>query len=247
MVVQWEQKINFTSALLLHSCITLLLKEMFNVVSFLIRLSNRRRDRHGVRSSFVLDGYTSVLSHDENGELSELYYTNTGLVLLAIALALAVAMNLFLSDLVLSIIVCVTFGITWIVSMLATRWRPVLPFLSLRRAGRFVWADTPFVNFFSLIYVATALHNSSDLHLRDYVILRSIAIAELVFMKVHIAATGVAGQQAMLRALVASEKTIMHAEVGIKNHIPSCTMEFITNVIGAIRHSHRTTQRKMWR
>ncbi|KAK7414246.1 hypothetical protein QQZ08_012549, partial [Neonectria magnoliae] len=181
-------------------CITLLLKEISNIVSFLVRFSGRKRDRHGVRSSLVLDGYTSVLSHDENGELSELYYTNTGFVLLAIALALAVAMNLFLSDLVLSII------------QSAARWRPVLPFLALRRAGRFVWADTPFVNFFSLIYVATALHNSSDLRLRDYVILRGIAIAELVFMKIHIAATGVTGQQAMLRALVASEKTIVHAK-----------------------------------
>ncbi|KAH7137144.1 hypothetical protein B0J13DRAFT_624934 [Dactylonectria estremocensis] len=212
MAVPWQQQINFTSALLLHSCITLLLKEISNVARFLIRLSNRKRSRHGAECSFTLDGYTSVLSHDENGELSELYYTNTGLVLLAVALALAVVLNLLLSDTALNSIVCATFGITWVVSMLASRWRPVLPFLALRRAGRFVWSDTPFVNFFSLIYVATALDNSSNLRLRDYVILRGIAIAELVFMKVYIASTGVTGQQTMLRALMASEKILMRAK-----------------------------------
>ncbi|KAF7544070.1 hypothetical protein G7Z17_g10239 [Cylindrodendrum hubeiense] len=209
MAVHWDQQINFTSALLLHSCITLLLKELSNVVRFLIRFSGRRRDGHRVRSSFTLDGYTSVLSDDENGELSELYYTNTGLALLGVALALAVVLNLLMSDTVLNIIVCVTFGITWVVSMLSSKWRPVLPFLALRRAGRFVWSDTPFVNFFSLIYVATALGNSSNLRLMDYVILRGIAIAELVFMKTQIAASGVAGQQAMLRALMGSKKTLM--------------------------------------
>ncbi|KAH7133505.1 hypothetical protein EDB81DRAFT_103182 [Dactylonectria macrodidyma] len=132
--------------------------------------------------------------------------------LLAVALALAVVLNLLLSDMVLNSIVCATFGITWIVSMLASRWRPVLPFLALRREGRFVWSDTPFVNFFSLIYVATALSGSSNLRLRDYVILRGIAIAELVFMKVHIAATGVAGQQTMLRSLMASEKILVRSQ-----------------------------------
>lgn len=71
----------------------------------------------------------------------------------------------------------------------------------------------PFVNFFSLIYVATALGNPSNLRLKDYVILRGIAIVELVFMKIHIAATGVAGQQAMLRTLMASEKALMRAQV----------------------------------
>lgn len=103
--MHWEQPINFTSTLLLRSCITLLPKEISNVIRFIVRLSNRRRDRHGVRTSIIPDGYTSVLPHDENGKLSGLYYTNTGL-------ALAVVLNLFMKAPALNIIVCVTIGIT---------------------------------------------------------------------------------------------------------------------------------------
>jgi hypothetical protein len=58
-----------------------------------------------------------------------------------------------------------------------------LPILSLRRAGRFIWSDTPFVNFFSLIYIATVLRGQSTLRLQDYITFRSIAVLELVFYK----------------------------------------------------------------
>ena len=209
MTVHWEQQINFASALLLHSCLTLLLKEASNVCCFFFRLARRT----GHHNSFTLDGYTSVLSNDSDGALSELYFTNTGFLLLAVSLALSVVMNLFLSDLSLNLIVAATFGLTWVVSLASSKWRLVLPILALRRAGRFVWSDTPFVNFFSLIYIATALHGNSTLHLRDYVIFRGIAIAELVFMKAFLAASGVPEQQTMVRALVKSEMVVMRAKV----------------------------------
>jgi hypothetical protein len=81
-----------------------------------------------------------------------------------------------------------------------------MPIMALRRAGRFIWSDTPFVNFFTLIYVAVVLKGSSDkIVLRDYVVFRSIAILELVFMKARIAAASVDIQQTMLERLLDSE------------------------------------------
>ncbi|KAG9185288.1 hypothetical protein G6011_07832 [Alternaria panax] len=78
--------------------------------------------------------------------------------------------------------------------------------MALRRAGRFIWSDTPFVNFFTLIYVAVVLKGSSaKIVLRDYVVFRTIAILELAFMKAKIAAASVDVQQTMLERLLNSE------------------------------------------
>lgn len=211
--LNWEQEINFASALLLHSCTTVLIKEFCNLVVFFHRLSLRRRDLYGVSSSFVLDGFTSILSGDPDGALSELYFTNTGIGLLAVSLASSIAMNLLLSPLVLNITVTSTFAVTWIASLLVLRWRPVMPILALRRAGRFVWSDTPIVNFFSLTYIATVRSGDSTLQLKDYMIFRSIAIVELVFMKTLLAASSMEEQQTMVHNLTASEKVFIRARV----------------------------------
>jgi hypothetical protein len=80
--------------LLLHSCITVFLKEISNGVVILYRLAFRHKDKAGIQTSVVLDGYTSVFSRDQEGELAELYFTNTGFILLIISLACAIAMNL---------------------------------------------------------------------------------------------------------------------------------------------------------
>jgi hypothetical protein len=76
--VPWTQEINFGSALLLHSCITVFLKEINNGFVVLFRLAFRHRDKAGIQTSVVLDGYTSVFSRDHEGELAELYFTNLG-------------------------------------------------------------------------------------------------------------------------------------------------------------------------
>lgn len=153
----------------------------------------------------MLDAYTSIFSHDLNGELAELYFTNTGFILLAVSLASSVAMNLLLSKLFLNTIVAVTFGVAFLASLVNGNKDVALPIMALRRAGRFIWSDTPFVNFFSLIYIATVLHGQSTLRLQDYVTFRSIAVLELVFMKAKLAASSPEEQMKLLRDLVASE------------------------------------------
>jgi hypothetical protein len=111
-----------------------------------------------ITASVVLDAYTSTFSHDVDGDLSELYFTNTGFALLAVSLASSVAMNILLSSNLLNAIVATTFGITFLASLAVGKRETVLPVLALRRAGRFIWSDTPFVNFFSLIYIIPVRH-----------------------------------------------------------------------------------------
>jgi hypothetical protein len=189
--VPWTQEINFASALLLHSCITVLLKESSNSVAVLYHLTLRGKSKAEVGKSIVLDSYTSIFSRDHDGELAELYFTNTGFILLLVSLASAIVMNLTLPIRALNVLIAATFGITFIASVLVACWRKsiVMPIMALRRAGRFIWSDTPSVNFFSLIYIAVVLKGSSKLALRDYVIFRSIAIIELIFMKARLAAS----------------------------------------------------------
>jgi hypothetical protein len=83
--------------------------------------------------------------------------------------------------------------------------------MALRRAGRFIWSDTPFVSFFSVIYIATVLHGQSTLRLRDYVTFRSIAVLELIFMKAKLAASNAEKQMELVRQLVASEWIVVNA------------------------------------
>jgi hypothetical protein len=210
--VPWTQEINFGSALLLHSCITVFLKEISNGFAVLYHLAFRHRDKAGIKTSVVLDGYTSVFSQDHEGALAELYFTNTGFILLIVSLACAIAMNLLLPATALNILIATTFGLTFVASALvACREKSlVMPIMALRRAGRFIWSDTPLVNFFTLIYVAVVLKGSSSkLALRDYVVFRSIAILELVFMKAKIAAASVDVQQTMLVQLLNSEYVLI--------------------------------------
>lgn len=164
-----------------------------------------------IRTSIVLDAYTSVFSHDLDGELAELYFTNTGFILLAISLASSVAMNMLLSSPLLNAIVAATFGVTFLASLVNGDKEFTLPIMALRRAGRFIWSDTPFVNFFSLIYIATVLHGQSTLRLQDYITFRSIAVLELVFMKAKLAASSPEKQMELMRQLVASEWVAMNA------------------------------------
>jgi hypothetical protein len=154
--ILWRQEINFGSALLLHSCITVFSKEISNGFAILYHLAIRHRDKAGVRTSVVLDGYTSVFSKDHDGELAELYFINTEFILLVVSLACATVMNLLLPATVLNALIAATFGLEFTASALvACRERSlVMPFMALRRADRFIWSDTPFVNFFTLIYVA---------------------------------------------------------------------------------------------
>jgi hypothetical protein len=218
--VPWDHEVNFGSALLLHTCITVFVKETSNAFAILCRLSAFQHHENGNGESVVLDGYTSVFSQDHNGELAELYFTNTGFILMLVSLAAAIAMNLLLPSTALNVIVATTFGLTFIASALvACREKTLLmPIVALRRAGRFIWSDTPLVNFFTLIYVAVALKgDSSDLTLRDYVIFRSIAILELVFMKAKLAASTPDVQQTMLTRLLRSEY-IMIKKVRPQNH-----------------------------
>ncbi|KAJ4311599.1 hypothetical protein N0V94_007863 [Neodidymelliopsis sp. IMI 364377] len=211
--IPWKQEINFASALLLHSCITVFLKETSNSLAILYHVFQRSKSKTGNHTSVVLDGYTSVFSRDRDGELAELYFTNTGFLLLLVSLASAITMNLHLPIGALNTLIGVTFGLTFIASMLvACKGRNVImPIMALRRAGRFIWSDTPFVNFFSLIYIAVVLKGSSKLALRDYVVFRSIAILELVFMKARLAAADVEMQQTMLRRLVDSEYVLVQS------------------------------------
>ena len=221
--IPWSSDINFASALLLHSCITILLKETLNFLEITRRLLTRLKNTlrkcpqpdmtSATRTSAVLDAYTSIFSADIDGELSELYFTNTGMALLALSLASSVAMNLLLSSLALNMIVAGTFAFAWIASLAVehAQYRYTLPFMALRRAGRFIWSDTPFVNFFSLLYIATVLKGQSTLRLQDYVTFRSIAVLELVFMKAKIASADVETQISLMRKLVETERVIVHA------------------------------------
>ncbi|KFY10978.1 hypothetical protein V491_07387 [Pseudogymnoascus sp. VKM F-3775] len=214
--IPWTTQINFASALLLHSCITVILKEFFNILEVLERLLlrfwnshiPRRSDSHfrdHIRTSIVLDAYTSILSHDVEGELAELYFTNTGLVLLAVSLASSVAMNILVSDKILNAFVAATFGFAFFASLVNGEKEIILPILALRRAARFIWSDTPFVNLFSLIYISTVLHGQSTLRLQDYITFRSIAVLELAFMKAKLAASSPEMQVRLMRQLIQSE------------------------------------------
>lgn len=167
------------------------------------RFGDRCKDQ--IRTSIVLDAYTSIFSLDQEGELAELYFTNTGLVLLAVSLASSVAMNLLLSSKLLNALVAATFGVAFLASLVNGEREIVLPILALRRAGRFIWSDTPFVNFFSLIYIATVLRGQSTLRLQDYITFRSIAVLELVFMKAKLAASSPEKQVRLLRQLIETE------------------------------------------
>lgn len=216
--IPWANQINFASALLLHSCTTVLLKETLNLLEVTKRLLTRqgkiRRKSQlpfATNTSAILDAYTSVFSRDVDGELAELYFTNTGLALLAVSLASSVAMNLLLSSLALNIIVAGTFGLTFAASLTVGHAKYTLPFMALRRAGRFIWSDTPFVNFFTLIYIATVLRGQSTLRLQDYVTFRSIAVFELIFMKAKLASANVEAQILLMRRLIATERVIIHA------------------------------------
>jgi hypothetical protein len=219
--IPWDTRINFASALLLHSCITVLLKESFNTLEITWRLVlrwwcvQRRKKRDNtkdqIRTSIVLDAYTSIFSHDLDGDLAELYFTNTGFLLLAVSLASSVAMNLLLSGVLLNTVVASTFGVAFLASLINGEKEFTLPIMALRRAGRFIWSDTPFVNFFSVIYIATVLHGQSTLRLRDYVTFRSIAVLELIFMKAKLAASSPEKQMELMRQLVASEWIVMNA------------------------------------
>jgi hypothetical protein len=215
--VAWEKQINFASALLLHSCLTVLVKELCNSVVLFYRISLGLIDRNLQKppknssraSSAVLDAYTSIFSNDADGELAELYYTNTGAVLLSATLASSVAMNLYLDDRVLNGIIVGTFCFCFVASLAVGKKRITILVVALRRAGRFIWADTPFVNFFTLIYIATALRGSPTIRVKDYVAFRSIAVLELLFMKAKLAASSPDEQRVMMERLVLSELMVM--------------------------------------
>ena len=220
--VPWDTQINFSSALLLHSCVTVLVKECLNTLAVLRRLAMRTiyshkkgeiTEKQKIQTSAILDAYTSILSKDDEGEQSELYFTNTGFVLLASTLAASIAMNLLLEDMVLDVLIAATFGIAWLASMVVVERKVLSPILALRRAARFIWSDTPFVNVFSLIYVALVLHGRARLRLRDYATLRGIAVAELVFMKGRLASSSVEQQLRLLRRLLESELVIISASL----------------------------------
>jgi len=218
--VPWSTDINFSSALLLHSCTTILLKESLNILEILRRLIKRhlclllwprRPARFWIETSAVLDAYTSVLSRDDEGELAELYFTNTGFILLLVSLASSLAMNLLLPPLALNLLVAVTFVLTFTASLFVCRSKYTLPIAALRRAGRFIWSDTPFVNFFTLLYIATALRGQATLRLQDYIAFRSIAVLELLFMKAKLAASDPSTQVTLMKRLIGSERTLISA------------------------------------
>ena len=125
----------------LHSCTTILLKETLNCLEILRRLliwvRNGRKGHQAIgvisalKTSAVLDAYTSILSNDSEVELSDLYFTNTSIVLLAVSLTSSVAMNLMLSDLALDMIIAGTFGLTFVASLACGRAKYTLPFMAL--------------------------------------------------------------------------------------------------------------------
>jgi hypothetical protein len=221
-LIAWEKQINFASALLLHSCLTVLVKELCNAAVLFHRAISLRLINQHIRttprnisreSSAVLDAYTSVFSKDTDGELAELYYTNTGAILLSATLASSVAMNLYLHDRVLNGIIVGTFCFCFVASLIVGKKRITILIVALRRAGRFIWADTPFVNFFTLIYIATALRGSPTIRVKDYVAFRGIAVLELLFMKAKLAARSPDEQQAMMERLIQSELLVTKSVV----------------------------------
>ncbi|KAL2823872.1 hypothetical protein BDW59DRAFT_148127 [Aspergillus cavernicola] len=227
--IPWEANINFSSALLLHSCLTIILKELFNMITIIHRLYFVLGARHAkastlqqIRGTVILDSYTSIFSLDEDGAQAELYFTNTGLFLLMFSLSASVAMNLLLQDVVLNMIVVGTFGSCFLASLFVGKGRITLPIMALRRAGRFIWSDTPFVNFFTLIYIATVLRGQSILRLQDYVTFRSVAVLELVFMKAKLAASSPEDQEKMMRDLIKSEWKFIstHTQEISVSHLP---------------------------
>lgn len=212
--IPWKQNINFPSALLLHSCITVILKESFNALTILYRLICLRNTKGPstitrIRGTAVLDAFTSIFSLDADGSQAEMYFTNTGALLLSASLAGSVAMNLLLPNLVLNTIVAGTFGLCFLASVLVGKNHFTLPVMALRRAGRFIWSDTPFVNFFTLIYIATVLRGQSILRLQDYVTFRSVAILELIFMKAKLAASSPEEQIRLMQQVVSSEWRVL--------------------------------------
>ncbi|KAK6432807.1 hypothetical protein LTR95_011024 [Oleoguttula sp. CCFEE 5521] len=214
-IVPCKQQINFASALLLHSRITVLTRELLNLVTIAWRLATRqlRHNENSIASSIVFDAYTSILSKDADGEQSELYFTNTGFLPLASTLAASVSMNLLLSSLTLNLLVASTFVTCFFASLASCHKTPMLPILALRRAGRFIWSDIPFVIFFSVIYIATVLHGQATLRLQDYITFRAIAVLELVFMKAQLASAQPDEQITLLRRLLASEWVIVSSNV----------------------------------
>ncbi|KAK1634003.1 hypothetical protein BDP81DRAFT_268566, partial [Colletotrichum phormii] len=73
-MITWDEDINFASALLLHSCLTVIL----NILTIVIKLApfrRKARPRTPNTRSVLLDGYTSILSNDNDGDLAELYFT----------------------------------------------------------------------------------------------------------------------------------------------------------------------------
>lgn len=216
--VNWQQEINFASALLLHSCLTVLAKEACNaiVLFYCVSRSSRgqtekRTARESIQTSATLDAYTSIFSNDADGELAELYFTNTGALLLCATLASSVVMNLYLSDGVLNGLILGTFCFCFFASLVVGKGRFTIIIVALRRAGRFIWADTPFVNFFALIYIATVLRGSATLRVKDYVAFRSIAVFELLFMKGKLAASSPEQQQDLMRRLIDTEIVVLKA------------------------------------
>lgn len=237
--IPWSTDINFASALLLHSCLTILLKEFMNALELARRIrlraistyskprSQLSQSSHQLRTSAVLDAYTSVCSLDQDGEQAELYFTNTGAILLAVSLASSVAMNLLLPNLVLDMIVAGTFGLCFVASLVVGKGHFTLPIAALRRAGRFVWSDTPFVNFFSLIYIATVLRGRSVLRLQDYITFRIIAVCELTFMKAKLAASNLETQEDLMRRLCSSEWVVLS---GVSVATDASTRPSLTNM-----------------
>lgn len=238
-IVPWKQQINFASALLLHSCLTVLTKEALNLITITWRillrfLQTRRRTARNftISTSIVLDAYTSILSHDADGDQSELYFTNTGAFLLAATLAASVSMNLLLSALTLNVVVASTFVICFFASVASSHKTSMLPILALRRAGRFIWSDTPFVNFFSVIYIATVLQGQATLRLQDYITFRAIAVLELVFMKARLASADAGEQLELLKRLLASEWVIASSVSVADLLIPSPSNMLMLAVLG---------------
>lgn len=264
MQIPWDSDINFASALLLHSCLTILTKESLNIFEITRRLILRtilkltahphkrkqqaktNRPSHSAPTSIVLDVYTSIFSIDAEGEQAELYYTNTGMILLASSLAASVAMNLLLEDLILNTIVASTYGLCFVSSMLVGKKRLTLPIMALRRAGRFIWSDTPLVNFFTLIYIATVLKGNSVLRLRDYVTFRCVAVLELLFMKAKLAASTPAKQERLMRRLIASEISLLETFSTSTTTTNTSNTQILATLPSLHRHdivAFQTTQR----
>lgn len=67
--VPWDENINFSSVLLLHSCITIIPKEFLNAITLTHRhyhttwdRRNKQNGKNHIRGTFVLDAYTSPLT-----------------------------------------------------------------------------------------------------------------------------------------------------------------------------------------